>query len=302
MKRTGKRLLSLLLTAVMLLSLLPTTALAADYNWTNASNASFAEGDTYTGDTAPEAPTGMEWVDTGNTGVGCLLVNADTSHTAHTADCYTDTVICTKSIAFLNHSASCIPNAEKCDSYGIGCSHSDHYYSGSGFFKSCYGGTCNGSCTHTHSWEEGCYALNVNSCPNATLHQHNDDCQKTIWKLQWVPYTVTWVNWDGTPLETDENVTYNVGATYDGETPARVGDSDYSVYAFTGWDKSAGPNTILENTTITAQFTGKHTIIWKDEDGKTLETDYLEDGVTPTYDGETPTKADEGATTYTFVG
>ena len=46
-----------------------------------------------------------------------------------------------------------------------------------------------------------------------------------------------------------------------------------------------------------------HTIIWKNWDGTTLETDAeVEEGITPTYDGEEPTKAEDETNTYTFSG
>ena len=46
-----------------------------------------------------------------------------------------------------------------------------------------------------------------------------------------------------------------------------------------------------------------HTIIWKNWDGTTLETDTeIEEGATPTYDGEEPTKAEDDTNTYTFSG
>lgn len=108
MKGFGKRFFSVFLALVMVLGLMPTSALAADYNVTNGIGVTYEVGDTYTGDSAPSAPTGTKWVDTEETGVGCAYVNVDVNHTAHTEDCYTDVVVCTKSIAFLNHSAACI--------------------------------------------------------------------------------------------------------------------------------------------------------------------------------------------------
>ena len=47
-------------------------------------------------------------------------------------------------------------------------------------------------------------------------------------------YTVTWKNWDGEILETDENVPYGTVPTYDGEMPVRDPDEE-GHYSFTGW-------------------------------------------------------------------
>ena len=48
-------------------------------------------------------------------------------------------------------------------------------------------------------------------------------------------YTVTWKNWNGTVLETDENVAEGAIPTYDGETPVRPEDMN-ATYTFSAWD------------------------------------------------------------------
>lgn len=45
-----------------------------------------------------------------------------------------------------------------------------------------------------------------------------------------------------------------------------------------------------------------HTITWKNADGTVLKTDTKKEGDTPSYDGETPTKASDAQYTYTFAG
>ena len=48
-------------------------------------------------------------------------------------------------------------------------------------------------------------------------------------KAKFAPaYTVTWKNWDGTELEKDENVAYGETPQYNGTTPTRPSDAQYS--------------------------------------------------------------------------
>lgn len=66
-----------------------------------------------------------------------------------------------------------------------------------------------------------------------------------------VTYTIKWCNYDGTVLETDEKVPENTVPTYDGETPTRAADSQYT-YAFKGWDKTVAAATC--DTAYTAVY------------------------------------------------
>ena len=63
-------------------------------------------------------------------------------------------------------------------------------------------------------------------------------------------YTVKWCNYDGTVLETD-TVTEGTKPTYDGATPTRDADSQYT-YTFTGWDKTVVA--AVADTTYTAVY------------------------------------------------
>lgn len=113
-------------------------------------------------------------------------------------------------------------------------------------------------------------------------------------------YTITWNNYDGTKLTTT-TVEYGTVPTYTGETPTRAGDAQYT-YTFIGWSPSL--EEVTGAATYTAQFdatTNTYTITWKDENGTILETDTgVAYGATPSYDGETPTKAATAQYTYTF--
>ena len=71
-----------------------------------------------------------------------------------------------------------------------------------------------------------------------------------------VTYTIKWLNYDGSVLKTD-TVTEGVTPTYDGATPTRAADSEYT-YTFSGWDKTvvaavaaATYTAVYEQTAIT---------------------------------------------------
>ena len=115
-------------------------------------------------------------------------------------------------------------------------------------------------------------------------------------------YTITWKDDDGTVLETDSNVPYGTTPTYDGSTPTKTADAQYT-YSFTGW--SPAISSVTGDAVYTATYSqtvNTYTITWKDDDGTILQSSQVAYGVVPTYEGSTPTKAGDSQYTYTFAG
>ena len=116
------------------------------------------------------------------------------------------------------------------------------------------------------------------------------------------PYqgTVTWKNWDGTILGTSP-VNYGTIPTYNG-TPARAADTQYT-YRFIGWTPEPVP--VMGNAEYTAVYEKElrsYTVRWLNWDGTELYRTTEKYGATPVYRGVTPTRADDGANSYTFSG
>ena len=83
------------------------------------------------------------------------------------------------------------------------------------------------------------------------------DCHVTVsGEFELRKFTVTWKNGD-TVLETDGNVPYGTKPSYDGKTPKKAADLQYT-YSFTGWDPAITDETLVtENVTYTAVFEQK---------------------------------------------
>ena len=84
-------------------------------------------------------------------------------------------------------------------------------------------------------------------------------------------YTVTWVNWDDTNLEVDEDVPYGADPEYDGKEPTKAADAQYS-YKFTGWNPVISP--VTGDVTYKAQFeavTNTYTVTYELNGGEWTE-------------------------------
>ena len=116
-------------------------------------------------------------------------------------------------------------------------------------------------------------------------------------------FTVTWLNYDGTILEIDNNVSYGTMPSYDSFIPTKASDDIYN-YEFTGWTPELKP--VTKDTTYTATFSSEeitYTITWENYDGTVLEIDEnVSYGTMPTYDGTTPIKESDDRYNYIFAG
>ena len=109
-------------------------------------------------------------------------------------------------------------------------------------------------------------------------------------------YTVTWVNHDGTVLETDRSVEYGTTPIYDGATPTKVANVQYT-FSFKGWDNP--PSTVKGDTTYRAVFNSfvkEYTITFDTKGGSAVEP------ITLSYGTRVQAPADPTRTGHTFLG
>ena len=89
-------------------------------------------------------------------------------------------------------------------------------------------------------------------------------------------YTVTWTNYDGSILETDENVAYGLTPEYNGETPVREASDLYN-YTFKGWTPQI--KAVTADATYRADFDQVYRTSIDYVDSITLsETSFVYDG------------------------
>ncbi len=157
-------------------------------------------------------------------------------------------------------------------------------------------------CNGTYGW--ACYSTSTGG--SLTLYKKDENTEPE----PPTTCTVTWANYDGTILETDENVSLGELPSYDGETPVRPSDSEYT-YTFAGWDNDVNAE-LTGDLTFTALFNAEEiepeppatcTVTWANYDGTILETDEnVSLGELPSYDGEIPVRPSDSEYTYTFAG
>ena len=160
------------------------------------------------------------------------------------------------------------------------------------FYTNAFNGSKNGKfiTPYESEWKES-DKCSYDSTDNKITFDNN---YQGIFTLSAVTYTVTFKDYDGTILKTQENVEYNTSATAP-DDPKREG------YTFTGWDKEF--TNITADTTITATYSiNSYTVTWTNYDDTVLKADTVDYGETPEYTGDTPKKPADAQYTYTFVG
>ena len=107
-------------------------------------------------------------------------------------------------------------------------------------------------------------------------------------------YIVKWLNWDGTLLEEDSRVAANAIPEYNGETPVREADEEYT-YTFSGWDPDP-TEPVLKDVSFVAQYDGAinhYAIRWVNVDDSLILEETYAYGETPEFKGANPTYSDD---------
>ncbi len=148
-------------------------------------------------------------------------------------------------------------------------------------------------------WNTAADGSGTDYADKATVSLTEDTTLYAQWEIQ--KFTVTWKNWDGSVLETDENVEYGKTPEYNGEEPTKEGDAQYTYTFNGGWTPEIAAVTgDVTYTAVFEQTVNEYTVTWKNYDGSVLETDEnVKYGTTPEYNGETPTK--EKTAQYTYL-
>ena len=114
-------------------------------------------------------------------------------------------------------------------------------------------------------------------------------------------YEVTFLNWDGSVLQSTM-VNYGEMPSYTSAAPTRESDAQYT-YTFTGW--SPGLSMVTGHQSYYAQYEAtlnQYEITFYDWDSTLLQSEWVNYGEMPSYNGITPTKPEDEQYIYTFLG
>ena len=112
-------------------------------------------------------------------------------------------------------------------------------------------------------------------------------------------YLVTFKNGEDT-LQSGQ-VAYGTEPTYNGETPVKDGNEQYT-YSFKGWDKAIAAVTCAATYNAAFDTTVNTYLITFMNGDVTLQSERVAYGTVPTYNGQTPTKPADAQHSYVFAG
>lgn len=189
-----------------------------------------------------------------------------------------DSVIATHTIAFVNYDGTELQNETL--NYGV-----TPVYKGVTPTK-----PANVRCTYTFKgWDP---AIGIVTRDTVYVAQFDSTINK---------YTVTFVNYDGTTLQSG-NVSYGTMPTYSSATPTKPATAQYT-YTFKGWKPAIVA--VTGAATYTAQFdstVNSYLVKFVNHNGTVLQSETLQYGAMPQYRGTTPSISATAQYTFTFKG
>ena len=147
----------------------------------------------------------------------------------------------------------------------------------------------------------GCIDISIRGVTMTVNTEKNTDASG-------VYYEVTWKNADGSVLERDTWVRKGASPSYDGKTPVKAADAQYT-YTFAGWSTD-GMTVLSSLPAVTADTTyiavynstvNQYQITWKNVDNSVLKTEKLPYGSMPDF-GSTPEYPYQDGLAHTFAG